>query len=87
MASPSWYKRLYGAEWEAVRQRILVRDGYRCVECGMTREEHRQRFGTDLHVHHIQTLKAEMGLNFDWNLVTLCEGCHKAKHPFMKRVI
>ena len=46
------------------------RDGYRCRQCG----------GTDrLQAHHITPIS--MGGTHDLgNLITLCHGCHQARH-------
>lgn len=61
-------------EWRNRRKDILMRDGYRCRECGDT--------GT-LHVHH-KTPISRGGSKFDGsNLITLCEDCHVDKHPHM----
>jgi len=58
------------------RERILERDGGRCVLCGAT---------VDLHVDHILPLKMWKGridesrLNSDDNLWTLCNACNLGK--------
>ena len=62
--------------WETIRQRVMARDGYRCVDCGGKEE---------LEVHHIVPL-AEGGTNTPDNLITLCKRCHRRRtREFMKR--
>ena len=62
--------------WRLKRQAILTRDRYQCREC--------RRFGLAVNatvVHH--AYPAEDYPEFawcDWNLVSLCGGCHNAMH-------
>ena len=62
-------------EWETVRQTVLMRDRFLCVECGRPAEE----------VHHIKHLTAEnigdpfITLNIN-NLKSLCKNCHFEEH-------
>ena len=35
-----------------LREKTVQRDGEKCVECGMTRNEHFQKWKKDLHVNH-----------------------------------
>ena len=58
-----------------VRQYVLHRDGYKCRCCGTKSSEKKE---IKLHVHHIESRKT--GGNAPNNLITLCEGCHKALH-------
>jgi ATP-dependent DNA helicase RecQ len=61
-------------DWEAIRHDALARDGFRCVEC------HSGEAETVLHVHHL--LSRSMGGSDELgNLITLCAGCHAARHP------
>jgi hypothetical protein len=54
------------------------RDGYRCTTCGMTNQQHRDRYGRQLHVH-----RKEPGSLYSLRgCVTVCEDCHK---PLPKR--
>lgn len=89
--APSWKGggELYrGPNWIRQRERTLERDGYACVRCGRSEEEHFEEFGRQLSVHHIKSVRefyreagenkpnyAEMNL-LD-NLITLCVGCHR----------
>ena len=77
--------------YEKWRQQILIRDNYKCTECGTTK---------DLEVHHIKELyliiqeykDKHTKLNVDddifYNIkngVTLCRKCHKQLHKQQKR--
>ena len=54
---------------ELTRQ-VLARDGWRCQDCGAAR---------DLQVHHIRS-RGRLGDDAEENLITLCAGCHRARH-------
>lgn len=58
-----------------VRQYVLKRDGYQCCCC---RAKPSKKNEIKLHVHHLESRKT--GGNAPNNLITLCEGCHKAYH-------
>lgn len=61
-----------------VRKRVLLRDGYKCKKCGID---------TDLTVHHIKPRCSHPLLkNKDWNLITLCENCHRQEHYQAKQI-
>ena len=55
-----------------LRHTILVRDGYRCRECGKSNKE------TSLEIDHIYPL-SKGGLTTEDNLWVLCRECNKAK--------
>lgn len=64
----------YGREWMKIRQKILLRDEYRCKACGVSGSLQ------PLHVHHIQPFKNFTLLeaaNALSNLITLCPVCHR----------
>jgi len=62
------------SSWDAIRQDVLRRDGFRCVSCG------EQLVSKDADVHHL--LPRSMGGTDEMsNLVTLCDGCHASHHP------
>jgi len=69
----------YGENWGAHRGRAIRRDDCQCVQCGMSRDQHREQTGRDLHVHHITPRSAFNDVadaNRLDNLVTLCAACH-----------
>jgi len=70
----------YPGSWSRQRRRALERDDYECRACGMSQEEHKQRYdGRGLEVHHVKPVRT-----FDdpadahslGNLVTACKTCH-----------
>ena len=65
---------------DAVRVKVLTRDGFSCTECGWNRsmlspDDPRKM----LELHHIKHHK-DGGENTEENLVTLCNVCHDNKH-------
>jgi len=64
----------YPENCDALKQRILARDSFRCGNCGSS---------AHLHVHHIVPLSLG-GSNEPTNLRTLCESCHKKMHAHMR---
>lgn len=76
----------YGGFWQKQRKKRLERDGYECVICKKSNEQHKIEHGKGLDVHHItkarEFLREDGSLNQDRahrmeNLITLCIGCHK----------
>ena len=64
----------YGPDWDAIRNRVRVRDKYRCQGCGTPEvlEHH--------HVHHkipFRAFPTRQLANELTNLVTLCPNCHR----------
>lgn len=69
----------YGENWEEKRLECLRRDDFQCQDCGLSREEHRKQYQTDIHVHHIQKhvkFDDPADANQLENLATLCRNCH-----------
>lgn len=79
----------YGPNWQAARQAVLERDGYRCRMCGANGQNQPDlaEKGVVLHVHHIRPFR-EFGYvpgqnehyrqaNQPENLITLCPSCHR----------
>jgi len=69
----------YGPEYREQREKALERDSYRCQICGMSHEEHHEKYDRDLHVHHIKplrTFESPKEANKLDNLMTLCASCH-----------
>src|SRR5687768_12551370 len=61
-------------QWRAVRAVALARDSHTCKACG----EASSQGETD--VHHLIP-RAAGGVDAPANLITLCDGCHAARHP------
>ena len=57
-----------------VRAIVLARDNRRCKECGELCS------AGEADVHHLVP-RAEGGMDDAANLITLCDGCHAARHP------
>lgn len=69
-----------GSNWQVIRQKIIKRDDFKCIQCGLTREQHYEKYGRDLSVNHIKPFhqfggKNELA-NKPSNLETLCDSCH-----------
>jgi len=70
----------YGEDWKETRNNILQRDDYECQICGTTRDEHLEKYGRSLDVHHIvpkRKFENDDEANDPENLVTLCRKCHR----------
>lgn len=67
----------------SVQDDVRTRDGYKCLDCGMTHEEHIAKFGRQLEVHRLVP-----GIVYepDW-CVTLCHDCHTKKPRDLKGVV
>src|SRR6476646_2510698 len=74
MMSLSSSARSGSPDWGTVREAVLKRDNYKCVECGTPSGT------TESDVHHLLPRSAG-GTDEPSNLVTLCDGCHAAHHP------
>lgn len=66
-------KEPYPIEFKQIREVIKQRDSYTCQCCGMTQEEHKEKFNQSLHVHHIDYNKFN---NENVNLITTCANCN-----------
>ena len=62
--------------WQAVRERVLRRDGYECRFCGVSNDTHQNEHGSGLHAHHIIPA-ADGGRDLPDNLITVCNSCHR----------
>lgn len=60
--------------WREVRAVVLARDKRRCKGCGELCPE------GEADVHHLVP-RAAGGVDAPANLITLCDGCHAARHP------
>jgi 5-methylcytosine-specific restriction endonuclease McrA len=55
-----------------IKDAVRKRDGFRCVQCQMTRKQHHDRYGFDLDVHRL-----EPGSKYTIDgCVTVCRSCH-----------
>lgn len=63
-----------------IKALVRKRDGFKCVQCGMTSEESRAVYGKDLDVHRV-TPGSPYAV--DESCVTICVRCHgpKPKSP------
>lgn len=68
-----YHEYLKSDRWAALRLEILERDGYKCCECGSSR---------NLHVHHTTYKRIFDEQSSD--LITLCRDCHKKQHKKKK---
>lgn len=62
------------ARWQEVRKVVLERDRHTCVSCGLKPDT------GETDIHHLVPRSAG-GLDDPGNLITLCDGCHAARHP------
>jgi 5-methylcytosine-specific restriction enzyme A len=60
-------ERIRGYELTRIRERILLRDGYACRDCG--------RVSIHLEIHHDRPLHLG-GSESDINRISLCKECH-----------
>ena len=63
-------------DYSGLREKTIERDNYRCLGCGITREEHLKKWGVDLNVDHKNKDRED---NRPDNLQTLCLRCHGKK--------
>lgn len=63
------------------REKALERDSFKCTKCGMTREQHKHKYGRDITVDHVDNKGRNSKIkNHDLsNLQTLCLPCHSHK--------
>jgi len=64
-----------------LREEVIKRDNEKCVDCGMTRQEHKDRWGRDITVDHIDGNGRNANIkNHDIiNMQTMCLRCHGRK--------
>ena len=63
------------------RVRVLIRDKYKCVKCGMTNKQHLRKWESEITVDHKDGLgkNSKIKNNHMGNLQTLCCVCHGKK--------
>jgi len=59
-----------------LRLKVLQRDNFACVKCGMTDSEHKANWGRPITVDHIDRDRKNNTME---NLMTLCLSCHGRK--------
>jgi hypothetical protein len=70
--------RHYGrSAWRRLRLAIIERDKG-CVKCGLTEEQHRERYGVSISVDH-KVARKDGGADDADNLQCLCRSCHAIK--------
>ena len=77
--SPGGNNVYYGPNWDEQREKVLERDKV-CQVCGMDVEEHIDKYGRNLDVHHIVPINEFDDFskaNDISNLVLLCRSCHR----------
>lgn len=80
--SPFWKggQAPYGKGWTAEkREEVLDKYDYLCQSCGMTQEEHKEKFSQSLHIHHVMPagkFEDPEKRNSISNLVPMCSSCH-----------
>jgi ATP-dependent DNA helicase RecQ len=63
--------------WTSIRESVLERDDYTCRQCDGAFP------AGELDVHHLVPRK-QGGTDDPGNLITLCDGCHAARHPSLQ---
>ena len=70
--------------WNKITARILERDNYKCIKCGMSNKDHKKKWNRRLTVDHID---GNTQNNIDENLMTLCIVCHARKDGLRTHVL
>ena len=78
-----------GANWKMIRIKVLKRDNYKCVSCGISSDDHIKKYGCELNINHIIPFHQFGGMtelaNKLRNLESLCKSCHtKADWKYRK---
>lgn len=60
----------------AIKNRVRDRDGSKCVDCGMTNDDHRDKYNEQLHVHRLRPGSRY----YVRGCVSLCRRCHWNRH-------
>ena len=68
-----WWR---GKDWDTIKLKARERDGFECQECGLTEEEHMEKYKQPLQVHHINPYRKSKDNSLE-NLVTVCCVCHR----------
>jgi hypothetical protein len=79
---PSWVggtKHYRGPNWQEQREKAIKRDNEECQKCGISREQHKEKFDKDLEADHIKPFRLfddYKEANKLSNLTTYCCVCH-----------
>lgn len=82
-----------GPNWNAQRNKARKRDGYRCVDCGMSEDQCHQMYGRGLDVDHVvpfHNFSSYKLANRLGNLESRCASCHRiteAKRTMVQMVL
>lgn len=82
-----------GPNWQRQRSAALKRDGFKCVDCGITQDECRSKYGKGLDVDHIipfHNFSNYRKANSVGNLQSRCPSCHRieeAKRSMVQMVL
>lgn len=76
------YPRLYGDDWDMIREIVYKRDEYKCQNCGISQEESK----LPLDIHHIIPFRISKNNNLI-NLITLCRKCHMTQEYKIKKYL
>lgn len=71
-----------GFNWKNHREKAIKRDGGKCVACGMDRKAHKEKYGSDIEVNHIEPFRNFINhrdANKLDNLETVCKSCHRGR--------
>lgn len=69
-----------GYNWKDQRLLALDRDGHKCINCGLTDNDSKEKYGSSLDVDHIikfHSFKTYEDANKLDNLQCLCKSCHR----------
>ena len=69
-------------KWLRIRTYILLRDDFRCKECGW-KPSNRDDFYGKFDIDHIVPI-SEGGSNHLSNLRLICHSCHRKKHRWLR---
>jgi len=61
----------------SLKRKVRMRDGFECVNCGLSQDECVDEHGKKLAAHHVDGDKSNTSLS---NLVSLCTSCHVKHH-------
>ena len=70
--TPDYKEYINSPEWKETSRRAKERAGYRCQLCNRKGDD------TTLHTHHRTYVR--LGIEFDEDLIVLCNSCHKKHH-------